>query len=375
MTGQATVGAGTEDNERVGRHMTGDVLKVENLRVWFHTPAGMLRAVDGVDLSLRQGETLGVVGESGSGKSVMSRAIMKILPRNAEVLEGSRILLHGRDLAGVNPKKEKHLWGVDLAMVFQDPMTSLTPVMTVGHQLSETLRYHRKLDRKAARSEAVDLLRRVGIPEPEKRYHYYPHNLSGGMRQRVTIALAISCSPKLLIADEPTTALDVTVQHQILNLLQSLQESASMSMILVTHDLGVVAGRADHIAVMYAGRVVERAPTRQLFRQMRHPYTRALIDAIPKVGMPSQTTLASIPGRPPVIIDPPPGCSFAPRCPSAQDRCLKETPELTSDADSADHAAACFYPLGTPAGDAARQRNIEAGVSAAGTPVTSGTVI
>jgi len=363
------------ENDHVGDHMTREVLQVENLRVWFHTPAGLVRAVDGVDLHLNQGETLGIVGESGSGKSVTARAIMKILPPNAEVLKGSRILFDGRDLAKVNPKKEKHLWGVDLAMIFQDPMTSLTPVMTVGRQLSETLRYHRKLDKAAAHVEAVDLLRRVGIPEPEKRYNDYPHNLSGGMRQRVTIALAISCSPKLLIADEPTTALDVTVQHQILNLLQSLQEKASMSMILVTHDLGVVAGRADHIAVMYAGRVIERAPTRQLFAHMRHPYTRALIDAIPRVTMPSQTRLAAIPGRPPVIIDPPPGCSFAARCPSAQARCLEETPKLESAPDSREHAAACFFPLGTAEGEQARQRNIEVGATAAGTAVMSGTAV
>jgi peptide/nickel transport system ATP-binding protein len=375
MTMQTTVGRGSNEEDQVGERMTREVLQVDNLRVWFHTPAGLVRAVDGVDLRVNQGETLGIVGESGSGKSVMARAIMKILPPNAEVLEGSRIVLDGRDLARVNAKKEKHLWGVDLAMVFQDPMTSLTPVMTIGRQLSETLRYHKKLGRVAARAEAVDLLRRVGIPEPAKRYHYYPHNLSGGMRQRVTIALAISCSPKLLIADEPTTALDVTVQHQILNLLQSLQESASMSMILVTHDLGVVAGRADHIAVMYAGRVVERAPTRQLFAHMRHPYTRALIDAIPRVGMPSQARLASIPGRPPVIIDPPPGCSFAPRCPSAQERCLKETPKLESGTDSPEHGTACFFPLGTAEGDEARRRNVEAGTTAAGAPVSPATVV
>ncbi|MGH1561565.1 ABC transporter ATP-binding protein [Mumia sp. DW29H23] len=346
-------------------------LEVENLRVWFGTPRGMVRAVDGVDLQLRKGETLGVVGESGSGKSVLSRAIMKILAPNARVLDGSRIRLDGVDLATVDPKKNRHLWGVDLSMVFQDPMTSLTPVITVGKQLTETLRYHLDLDGKAARAEAVRLLSLVGIPEPEKRFDQYPHELSGGMRQRVTIALAISCSPKLLIADEPTTALDVTVQHQILNLLRDLQASSGMAMILITHDLGVVAGRTDNIAVMYAGRVVEMAPTRRLFAHMRHPYTRALIDAIPKLDHPSHTRLASIPGRPPTIVDPPPGCSFAARCPSAQDRCTKETPTLVTTPDSDRHAAACFFPLGTPEGDRARQRNIEAGVTAAGTPVAS----
>lgn len=350
-------------------HQEDALLEVRDLRVWFDSPRGRIRAVDGVDLSLRRGETLGIVGESGSGKSVLSRAIMKILAPSARVLPGSQIRLDGKDLATVSARTNKHLWGVDLSMVFQDPMTSLTPVMTVGRQLTETLRYHKSLSRRDAHDEAVRLLRIVGIPEPEKRFHQYPHNLSGGMRQRVTIALAISCSPRLLIADEPTTALDVTVQHQILNLLADLQETADMSMILITHDLGVVAGRTDSLAVMYAGRVVEKAPTRDLFRHMRHPYTRALIDAIPKVTMPSHTKLASIPGRPPTIIDPPPGCSFAPRCPSAQERCLAQSPSLEPRETSLDHTAACFFPLGTPEGDAARQRNIDAGVTAAGIPV------
>ena len=347
------------------------LLEVRDLRVWFETPRGHVRAVDGVDLTLRRGETLGVVGESGSGKSVLSRAIMKILAPNARVLPGSHIRLDDVDLATVNPRRNRHLWGVDLAMVFQDPMTSLTPVLPVGKQLTETLRYHLRLSRQAARDEAVRLLRLVGIPEPEKRFHQYPHNLSGGMRQRVTIALAICCQPRLLIADEPTTALDVTVQHQILNLLGDLREKSEMSMILITHDLGVVAGRTDTIAVMYAGRIVETAPTRRLFARMRHPYTRALIDAIPKVSLPSHTRLASIPGRPPVVIDPPPGCRFAPRCPSAQERCLAETPALEPDPAAPEHSSACFFPLGTPSGDAARARNIAAGVSAAGTPVAA----
>jgi peptide/nickel transport system ATP-binding protein len=355
-------------------HGPAPLLEVSNLRVWFETPRGQVRAVDGVDLGLRTGETLGVVGESGSGKSVLSRAVMKILAPNARVLPGSRISLDGTDLATVSPKENKHLWGVDLSMVFQDPMTSLTPVMTVGKQLTETLRFHLGLDREQARTEAINLLSLVGIPEPERRFHQHPHNLSGGMRQRVTIALAISCSPRLLIADEPTTALDVTVQHQILNLLDELQGKSGMGMILITHDLGVVAGRADNIAVMYAGRVVERAPTRRLFAHMRHPYTRALIDAIPKLNQPSHTRLAAIPGRPPIVINPPPGCSFAPRCPSAQERCLKESPTMQTAPDSTDHQFACFFPLGTPEGDAARKRNIAAGVSAAGTGVMVGEV-
>jgi peptide/nickel transport system ATP-binding protein len=347
------------------------VLEVKDLRVWFETPGGLVRALDGVDLRLRRGETLGIVGESGSGKSVLSRAVMKILAPNARVLAGSQITMNGVDLAHVSRRKVRHLWGVDLAMVFQDPMTSLTPVVTVGRHLTETLSYHKKLGRREAYEEAIRLLKLVGIPEPTKRFHQYPHNLSGGMRQRVTIALAICCSPGLLIADEPTTALDVTVQHQILNLLADLQRTTGMSMILITHDLGVVAGRTNSIAVMYAGKVVESAPTKRLFAHMRHPYTRALIDAIPKVTMPSHTRLSAIPGRPPVIIDPPPGCSFAPRCPSAQERCLKEAPRLEPMPGDPRHAAACFFPLGTPDGDEARRRNIEAGVTAAGAPVAA----
>lgn len=347
------------------------LLEVRNLRVWFDTPRGLVRAVDGVDLRLKSGETLGVVGESGSGKSVLSRAIMKILAPSARVLPGSTILLNGVDLATTSRKQNKHLWGVDLSMVFQDPMTSLTPVTTIGKQITETLRYHLDLSRAEAETEAIKLLTAVGIPEPAKRFRQYPHNLSGGMRQRVTIALAISCSPKLLIADEPTTALDVTVQHQILDLLQELQEKSNMGIILITHDLGVVAGRADTIAVMYAGKIVERAPTRQLFSNMRHPYTRALIDAIPRLSHPSHTYLPSIPGRPPTIIDPPPGCGFAPRCPSAQPKCLSEAPTLEVTSEFPDHASACFFPLGTVAGDAARRSNVASGVTAAGTPVES----
>ncbi|MEU1981021.1 ABC transporter ATP-binding protein [Nocardia sp. NPDC019395] len=347
------------------------LLEVRDLRVWFDTPRGYVRAVDGVDLRLPPGETLGVVGESGSGKSVLSRAIMKILAPSAEMLPGSEILLNGVDLATVSPKRNKHLWGVDLAMVFQDPMTSLTPVQTIGKQLTETVRYHLGLDRRTARDEVIRLLTMVGIPDPAKRFDQYPHNLSGGMRQRVTIALAISCSPKLLIADEPTTALDVTVQHQILNLLRDLQERSNMGMILITHDLGVVAGRADSIAVMYAGKLVEKAPTRELFVHMRHPYTRALIEAIPRLGHPSHTYLPSIPGRPPTVVDPPPGCGFAPRCPSAQAKCLTESPRLETAADSPAHSAACFFPLGTPAGEAARRNNAVAGVTAAGTRIDS----
>ena len=362
-----TAASAATRQRREGGDPSAPLLQVQDLRVWFDTPRGLVRAVDGVDLELRRGETLGVVGESGSGKSVLSRAVMDILAPNARVLPGSRICLDGVDLATVSRKTDKHLWGVDLAMVFQDPMTSLTPVLPVGKQITETLRYHLRLGRRAAHDEAVRLLRLVGIPEPEARFHHYPHNLSGGMRQRVTIALAIACSPRLLIADEPTTALDVTVQHQVLDLLGDLRQQSGMSMVLITHDLGVVAGRTDSLAVMYAGRVVETGRTTQLFAHMRHPYTRALIDAVPRISQPSHTRLGAIPGRPPVVIDPPPGCSFAARCPSAQELCLTQTPLLQPAPDDPMHRVACHFPLGTAEGDVARTRNLAAGRNAAGT--------
>jgi peptide/nickel transport system ATP-binding protein len=349
-------------------------LTVSNLRVWFDTPRGLVRAVDGVDLEVARGRTLGVVGESGSGKSVLSRAVMNILAPSAVVLPGSRIEVEGRDTSALTKEEARHLWGARVAMVFQDPMTSLTPVLTIGKQLTETLRHHLKLDRSAALERAEELLRWVGIPEPRRRLGQYPHNLSGGMRQRVGIALALSCSPQLLIADEPTTALDVTVQHQILNLLGRLQAEQGMAMILITHDLGVVAGRTDDIAVMYAGRVVERAPTKVLFREMRHPYTRALVRSIPRIADPSHTRLRAIPGRPPTVIDPPPGCPFAPRCPHAQPRCIAETPALSQNGTPG-HAHACFFPVGTPEGDQAFAVNLAAGRTPAGLPIDSGSVL
>jgi peptide/nickel transport system ATP-binding protein len=351
-------------------------LAVRDLRVWFDTPRGLVRAVDGVDLRVDAGRTVGVVGESGSGKSVLSRAVMNILAPSAVVLPGSRIEIEGNDTATLSRQQARHLWGARIAMVFQDPMTSLTPVLTVGRQLTETLRHHLGLDRPAALARAEELLRWVGIPEPARRLRQYPHNLSGGMRQRVGIALALSCSPRLLIADEPTTALDVTVQHQILDLLGRLQAEQGMAMILITHDLGVVAGRADDIAVMYAGRVVEQAPTRTLFREMRHPYTRALVRSIPRIADPSHTRLRAIPGRPPTVIDPPPGCAFAARCPHARPRCLAETPALdVGRTGTSGHRYACFHPVGTPEGERAFADNLAEGRTPAGLPIDEGSVL
>jgi peptide/nickel transport system ATP-binding protein len=250
----------------------------------------------------------------------------------------------------------REVWGPEMAMIFQDPMTSLNPVMKIGKQITESLRFHLDMPKDEANDLAVSLLRSVGIPEPVKRVKEYPHQLSGGMRQRVVIAIALACGPKLLFADEPTTALDVTVQAQILNLLDAQQRERFMAMVLVTHDLGVVAGRAHDIAVMYAGKVVEKASAKALFANMRMPYTEALLESIPKLEYRSHTRLASIPGRPPDLVHPPKGCNFAPRCRYAQERCLEEEPELQSAGDPA-HVFACHFPVGTEAGIEALARN------------------
>ena len=324
------------------------LLVVDELVTHFRTDRGMVRAVDGVSLTLERGQTLGIVGESGSGKTVLARSIMGLLPPKNVVSRGS-VRFEGRELTDLPADEMRRVWGAEIAMVFQDPMTSLNPVMKIGHQVTEGLRVHLDMDKDRAVETAVALLRSVGIPEAERRMHQYPFELSGGMRQRVTIAIAIACGPKLLIADEPTTALDVTVQAQILNLLQDKQRERHMAMILVTHDLGVVAGRTDHIAVMYAGKIVERAPTVELFTQMRMPYTEALIKSIPNPENPSHTRLAAIGGRPPDLVNPPAGCNFAPRCPYAQDRCREEEPPLLTDGSvSAEHAYACWFPVGMP---------------------------
>ncbi len=292
------------------------LLDVVDLTTHFLTPRGRVRAVDGVSLSLRRGMTLGVVGESGSGKTIFARSVMNLLPRE-NVVRSGRVMFLGRDLMGLDDKEMRQLCGKDIAMVFQDPISSLNPVMTIGKQITETLRLHLKMSRADAKETAITLLRSVNIPEAARRFAEYPHQLSGGMRQRVMIALALACGPRLLFADEPTTALDVTVQAEILNLLQDQQTDRFMTMVLVTHDLGVVAGRTDEIAVMYAGRIVEQAPTHVLFSEMRHPYTDALLRSIPQVENPSHTRLRVILGRPPDLVDPPPGCKFAPRCPYA----------------------------------------------------------
>ncbi|HYZ97344.1 MAG TPA: ABC transporter ATP-binding protein [Acidimicrobiales bacterium] len=340
------------------------LLEVRDLRTWFETPQGTLRAVDGVSLTLERGRTLGIVGESGSGKTVLARSILNLLPKRAAIPAGGQVLFEGRDIRGLGVREMRRLWGLEMGVVFQDPMTSLNPVVKIGQQLTESLREHAGVGRGDARATAVELLRSVGLPAPERRLDEYPHQLSGGMRQRVTVAIALSCGPKLLIADEPTTALDVTVQRQILDLLQEQQRERHMGMILITHDLGVVANRTDEIAVMYAGQVVERAPTETLFRRLQHPYTEALMGSIPRLEHRSHTPLRAIPGRPPDMVDLPEGCRFAPRCRYAQERCLVEEPPLV-DGVLEGHVHRCFFPVGTEAGRRALARNEAAGATAA----------
>ena len=326
------------------------LLEVNDLTVRLQGSAGVVHAVSQISFTLQQGRTLGIVGESGSGKSVMARALMRLLPRRATVaLEGDAWLTYDgqrHNLLTLPEKTLRGLRGPAMAMVFQDPMTALNPVLTIAVQLCEPLRLHQHLSPADARSRATELLARVGIPDPVARLDQYPHQLSGGMRQRVVIAIAIACNPRLLIADEPTTALDVTVQRQILDGLADLQRERQMGMLLITHDLGVVASRADHIAVMYAGRIVEYAPVQTLFSAMCHPYTEALLKSIPRLSDPAHTRLHAIPGRPPQVIDPEPGCAFAPRCPYARPRCRAETPRLM-EGRHVDHRHACFYPVGT----------------------------
>jgi len=322
------------------------LLVAEDLVTTFSTPRGELTAVDGVSLRLERGRTLGVVGESGSGKTVLTRSIMGLLPRRGVRTSGT-VWFNGRQISGLSPSQRRAIWGVEMAVVFQDPMTSLNPTMKIGRQITESLRYHLSMTSAEADAQAVELLGQVGISTPERRLHEYPHQLSGGLRQRVTIAIALACGPRLLFADEPTTALDVTVQAQILDLLADLQRERAMAMILVSHDLGVVAGRTDEIAVMYGGQVVEVGPTRALFSDVKMPYTEALLRSSPRADRPSHTPLEVIPGRPPDLVDPPPGCRFAPRCSYARVRCALEAPPLV-EAATPGHRYACWYPVGTP---------------------------
>ncbi|MBE2997092.1 ABC transporter ATP-binding protein [Nocardiopsis sp. HNM0947] len=327
--------------------MSEPLLDVEDLRTTFHTPRGDVHAVDGVSLRLEAGRTLGVVGESGSGKSVLGRTVMGLVSSGPGVTVSGRVSLAGQDVHALAPAERRRLWGPRVAMVFQDPMTSLNPVKRVGRHIDEVLRLHLRLGRREARERTVGLLRQVGIPEPERRAGQYPHELSGGMRQRVVIAAALACGPDLLIADEPTTALDVTVQRQILDLVASLSRRSGMAVVLISHDLAAVGGRADRVAVMYGGRLVESAPTSRVFGAPRHPYTGALLASAPRLSAAPHSRLPTIEGRPPDPADPPPGCRFAPRCPRAEAVCRGGAPPLLDLAPVGGHPheVACRLPL------------------------------
>jgi peptide/nickel transport system ATP-binding protein len=358
------------EDVRFGRHAprdySGPMLDVRDLTVHFKSPNGVVRAVDGVSVSVQKGKTVGIVGESGSGKSVFVRAILGLTPKGAIAHASGEVIFEGRDLRTLSEKElREDVRGTAISMIFQDSMTALNPVMKIGHQITESLRVHYHMGRRAARVAAVDLLEQVGIPSPGRRFNEYPNQLSGGMRQRVVIAIALSCEPRLLIADEPTTALDVTVQAQILDLLAEKQAERHMTMLLVTHDLGVVATRTDEIMVMYAGEVVERAPTWLLFANYRMPYTEALMKSIPRLEYTSHTRLLAVPGRPPSLLGTPVGCPFAPRCSYAQDKCHKEKPPLR-EADVAGHAFACWFPVGTEAANEALESNRRRGLIRAG---------
>jgi peptide/nickel transport system ATP-binding protein len=319
------------------------LLEVENLQVHFRTPEGVNRAVDGVSFEVGEGETLAIVGESGCGKSVTANSILRLVPEPPGKIAGA-IRFEGTDLLGLSDRAMRDIRGNEISMIFQEPMTSLNPVLTVGRQLRETLRLHQGLDRAAADARALDMVNLVGIPEARRRLGEYPHQLSGGMRQRVMIAIALACNPKLLIADEPTTALDVTIQAQILDLMRDLKRRIGAAIVLITHDLGVVAEVAERVMVMYAGRKVEEAPVRELFRSPRHPYTQGLLGAVPKLGSSltgSETRLAEIPGLVPSLKSRIPGCVFAGRCLYATELCREFAPALEPKAPA--HVAACHY--------------------------------
>ncbi len=324
-------------------------LAVTDLRTEFVTASGVVRAVDGVSFELHRGRTLGLVGESGSGKTVLARSVMGLLPRTG-VRRSGQVLFNGRDLVQLGERELRDIWGAEIGMVFQDPMTSLNPVRTVGAQVTAPMRRHLRLPRRETRRRARALLEALNIPEPERRLRQYPHELSGGTRQRVMLAIALACRPSLLIADEPTTAVDVTVQKQILSLLAEQARDRSLAMLLVSHDLGVIAAQSDDVAVMYAGRIVERAPAGALFSGRHMPYTEALFQSIPRISAPPHARIAVVPGQPPSLANLQAGCAFAPRCASAQDRCRAESPPLLSLAHNPDHHVACWHPLNLPGG-------------------------
>ncbi|MCQ6265536.1 ABC transporter ATP-binding protein [Fictibacillus sp. WQ 8-8] len=316
-----------------------NILELNNLNVSFHTFAGEVKAVRGVSLHLEKGESLAIVGESGSGKSVTSKAIMRLLPEKTSEIKEGQIFFEGKDLVKLSNREMEKIRGSEISMIFQDPMTSLNPTMTVGKQIMEGLRKHQNLSKSEAKERAINLLKLVGIPNPELRITEYPHQFSGGMRQRVVIAIALACNPKVLIADEPTTALDVTIQAQILDLMRDLQQKTGTAIILITHDLGVVANLSQRVAVMYGGTIVETGTTDEVFYNPKHPYTWGLLSSMPKLNTNDKELLA-IPGTPPNLLNPPKGCPFAARCPYAMQVCVDHMPDA-SDVTST-HKSACW---------------------------------
>lgn len=316
------------------------LLEVNNLATHFFTQAGVVKAVDGISYNIDEGETLGIVGESGCGKSVGALSIMQLVPNPPGRIVNGEIIFEGEDLLKINAAKMRNIRGNRIAMVFQEPMTSLNPVLTIGRQLTETLELHQQMNRIEAKEKAGELLTRVGIADPVRRLGDYPHQLSGGMRQRVMIAIALSCNPKLIIADEPTTALDVTIQAQILELMKETAQESGTALLIITHNLGVVARYADRVAVMYAGNIIETASAKEIYTNPRHPYTIALLNAVPRLDETEKVKLDPIEGLPPNLVDLAPGCSFAPRCTYAQDHCREEIPPLEDVAVG--HQSACW---------------------------------
>lgn len=323
----------------------GALLEIKNLKTRFFTQDGVVHAVNGISLHLNEGETLGLVGESGCGKSVSMLSVLRLIPQPPGKIVGGEVWFEGKDLLKVNEDEIRKIRGNKIAMIFQDPMTSLNPVLTIGQQLGEPLMLHMGMSKKEAREESIRLLKMVGIPEAEKRLDDYPHQFSGGMRQRVMIAMALACNPKILIADEPTTALDVTIQAQIIDLVKRLRDEIGMAIIWITHDLGIIAGLAQRVNVMYAGFIIETAPVKKLYGDPRHPYTIGLLRSVPRVDAPVKVKLTPIEGLPPDLISLPPGCPFAPRCEYVIDRCLEENPSL--EPVDIDHSVACWVDVKT----------------------------
>lgn len=320
------------------------LLQVRDLKTYFYTDAGVVRAVDGVSYDLKEGETLGLVGESGCGKSVSALSILRLIANPPGKIVGGEIFFEGKDLLKISEEEIRNIRGNHIAMIFQEPMTSLNPVLTIGLQIGEALELHRNMNKKEAREEILRLLRMVGIPDPERRIGDYPHQFSGGMRQRVMIAMALSCNPKLLIADEPTTAVDVTIQAQLLEVVKELTSRLGTAVMLITHNLGVVARYVNRMAVMYAGRIVEQGPAAEVYAHPRHPYTIGLLASVPRLDKPRKERLVPIDGQPPNLILLPPGCSFMPRCSHRMEICSKERPELRPLGDG--HFTACWANIG-----------------------------